>query len=149
MKKILLLIIVILLSTGCVDNNKSNTTLNNYEKALNKGYYPSSWYVSESKSDYIYVYLPIGDDRCNLNIVKKEIMNVYDYYHESEYRDGVMFKGFYFTFSNSTISSNLDRFDILVVKDDTIDKSGNDFVNEIIVRYKDNELFNNSDCSKE
>ena len=76
-------------------------------------------------------------------------MNVYNYYHESQYRDGVMFKGFYFTFSNSSISSVLDKYDILVVKDNTINKSGNDFVNEIISKYKDNELFNNSSCSKE
>ena len=150
MKKILILIIVIFLSTGCVDkNNESNNILNDYGKALNKGYYPSSWYVAENKSDYIYVYLPISDDRCNLSIIRKEIMNVYDYYQEKDYRDGIIFKGFYFTFSNSTTSNDLDKYDILVVKEDTINKSGNDFVNEMIAKYKENELFTDSNCSKE
>ncbi len=153
MKRILLLIIVMFLLTGCVDKNnkelKSNDTFKRTEATLDKGYYPSSWYVSDSKSNYIYVYLPIGDDRCNLSIIRKEIMNIYDYYHENEYRDGVMFDGFYFTFSNSNIPSDLDKYDILVVKEDTLDKSGNDFVNEIITKYKDNKLFADSSCSKE
>ena len=153
MKRILLLLMVILLSTGCVDKKnieiESDDSVNVNERALNKGYYPSSWYVSDSKSDYIYVYLPIGDDRCNLNIIRKEILNVYDYYHENEYRDGIMFKGFYFTFSNSNIPSDLDKYDILVVNEDILNKTGKDFVNEIISKYEGNELFNDSSCSKE